>query len=109
MSGRLTRAVRGAQKLNQELEDCIAEFMWASMVFYRQWGVQARDLVLRPPEWCAPSSPRPSPHALRHVQCARQSGASLPPLPGSRHLPGRVPCVMILDRISHALSSQCVP
>ena len=39
------------QDLHRELEDCIAEFMWASLVFYRQWGVQARDLVLRPPEW----------------------------------------------------------
>ena len=36
-----------------ELDECIGEFMWGSMVFYRQWGVQARDLLLRPPEWCA--------------------------------------------------------
>ena len=41
------------QELMAELDECIGEFMWGSLVFYRQWGVQARDLLLRPPEWCA--------------------------------------------------------
>ena len=48
---RLDRCRR--QDLMVELDECIGEFMWGSMVFYRQWGVQARDLLLRPPEWCA--------------------------------------------------------
>ena len=39
--------------LTDELEDCIAEYIWGSLVFLRQWGVQPRDLMLRPPEWCA--------------------------------------------------------
>ena len=45
------------QALNVQLEDCISEYMWGSLVFYRQWGVQPRDLALRPVEWCAHSFP----------------------------------------------------
>ena len=41
------------KELMAELDECLGEFMWGSLVFYRQWGVQARDLLLRPPEWCA--------------------------------------------------------
>ena len=42
------RGRHGRQDLMAELDECIGEFLWGSMVFYRQWGVQARDLLLRP-------------------------------------------------------------
>ena len=46
-----TCVIRYRQDLMAELDECLGEFMWGSLVFYRQWGVQARDLLLRPPEW----------------------------------------------------------
>ena len=51
--GALNPALGPMQDLQRKFEDCIAEFMWQSLVFYRQWGVQARDLVRRSSEWYA--------------------------------------------------------